>query len=223
MAKYILLLSLLYIAYNTPSPSKNINGKKSYDTLPNGKRSLNTLDSSFTMYYKEIVGPDTLLGGYITCYAIDDTAIYFYLRHDDTLHLLNKISSLASPHGLGILEEDFDTYFITRIDNGNSTPFSYQLFDKESGKNILGNGIAAESQLTWKDSLLMLYDNYKINRQADSITLFNVQARKSKRYKLPVDAPEYMVVQLDTITKNSFTIGYDNIFGEMPRQKTYSR
>jgi len=80
------------------------------DTLPNGKRLLDNMDSGMVYYYKEVVGSDTLKGGYITCYGIDDSTKYFYLRHGDTLHLLNQGSILASTWGLGILEKDFTTF-----------------------------------------------------------------------------------------------------------------
>jgi hypothetical protein len=61
-----------------------------HDTLPNGKRLLDNVDSGMSIYYKEVVGSDTLKEGYITCYGIDDSTKYFYLRHGDTLHLLNQ-------------------------------------------------------------------------------------------------------------------------------------
>ena len=46
-----------------------------HDTLPNGKRLLDNMDSGMVHYYKEVVGSDTLKGGYISCYGIDDSKI----------------------------------------------------------------------------------------------------------------------------------------------------
>jgi hypothetical protein len=107
------------------------------NTLPNGQRLLDNLDSGMVLYYKEVVGSDTLKGGYITCYGIDDSAKYFYLRHGDKLHLLSKTPKYTSTWSLGTLEKDFDSFFITNIDNGNGVPSTYQVFDKKTGENIL--------------------------------------------------------------------------------------
>ena len=113
------------------------------DTLPNGKRLLDNMDSGMVHYYKEVVGSDTLKGGYISCYGIDDSTKYFYLRHGDTLHLLNQTPIYTSTWGLGTLEKDCNSSFLTRVDNGNGTVSTYQFFDKRTGKNILG-GVGIE-------------------------------------------------------------------------------
>ena len=80
-------------------------GAYNSDTLPNGKKLLDNLDSGLALYYKEVVGSDTLKGGFITCYGIDDSMKYFYLRKGDTLHLLNNSTRYQSPWSLGTLEK----------------------------------------------------------------------------------------------------------------------
>ena len=147
-------------------------------TLPNGKILLDTYDSGMVFYYKEVVGSDTLKGGGITCYGIDDSMRYFYLQNGKELHLLNQSTKYQSPWSLGILEKDFTTFFMTRIDNGNGYPCSYQIFDKKTGVNILGAKIEAISYAYLQDTLFMLYDNWAKKQKADSITLFNVRTKK---------------------------------------------
>ncbi|MDH7459695.1 hypothetical protein QEG73_00350 [Chitinophagaceae bacterium 26-R-25] len=138
-----LQILLVLLVFSCNSKEKKLNLKQStlsrfidsfepdHDTLPNGKRLLDNKDSVMSLYYKEVVGSDTLKGGYITCYGIDDSILYFYLRLNDTLRLLKKTSSYTSPWSLGILEKDFDSFFITALDNGNGTPSTYQIFEKK--------------------------------------------------------------------------------------------
>lgn len=49
-------------------------------TLPNGKLLLDSMDSGMNLHYKEVVGSDTLKGGYTIGYGTDDSMEYFYLR-----------------------------------------------------------------------------------------------------------------------------------------------
>ncbi len=194
------------------------------DTLPNGKRLLDNMDSGMVYYYKEVVGSHTLNGGYITCYGIDDSTKYFYLRHGDTLHLLNQGSILASTWGLGTLEKDFPTFFMTTIDNGNGCPSSYQIFDKQTGKNILGNKVEAISYAYLQDTLFMLYDNWNEHKRSDSITLFNVRTKTKEVYQLPNDLPEFCDIQIDKLSKNKLKLSFETYVGDnFESTKTYSR
>jgi hypothetical protein len=202
------------------------------DTLPNGKRHLNNVDSSLSMYYKEVVGPDTLKGGYITCYGIDDTTKYFYLRHDDTLHLLNHIPIYTSTWSLGIVEKDFDNFFITTVDNGNGVPQTYQVFDKRTGKNLLGDKVEAWGFQYLGNTLFFLYDNHSveltdhsINRQeADSIFLYNVKSGKRQGFALPKENPEDIIYyNIKNLTKHSLTISRQEHSADKENMVKYSR
>jgi len=193
-----------------------------YDTLPNGQRLLDNMDSGMYIYYKEVVGSDTLKGGYITCYGIDDSMKYFYLRHGDTLHLLNKTEKYISTWSLGTLEKDFTTFFMTRIDNGNGVPETYQIFDKKIGKNILGDKTKAWNFQYLGDTLFFLYDNHTVSlignyidrKEADSVFLYNVKSGKRQGFKLPKDIPYDIYIDLKKVTKNSLTISYIKIMSD---------
>jgi hypothetical protein len=189
------------------------------DTLPNGQREVNNTDSSMDFYYREIVGPDSLTGGYVTCYGTDDSLIYLYLRHGDTLHLLNKIPTYTTAWAVGTLEEDFDSFFITRIDNGNGVPGTFQVFEKKTGKNLLGDEVEAMNYQVYNDSLYFLYDNHTVKsignlidrKPADSIFLYNVTSGRHEGFRLPVEMPHDSFIELKKITKNALTISWVQI------------
>jgi len=186
------------------------------DTLPNGQQLLDNLDSGMHFYYKEVVGSDTLKGGYITCYGIDDSMKYFYLRHGDTLHLLNKTEKLISTWSLGTLEKDFPDFFITTINNGNGVPETYQVFDKKTAENILGDKVEAWNYKYFDDVLYFLYDNHTVNlidnyhidrKEADSIFLYDMRSGRRQGFKLPNKHPtDIIYYDLKKITKTGLTI-----------------
>lgn len=203
-----------------------------YDTLPNGQRLLDNLDSGMHIYYKEVVGSDTLKGGYITCYGIDNSSKYFYLRHDDTLRLLNKTPTFTSTWSLGILEKDFDSFFITRIDNGNGVPETYQLFDKRTGKNLLGDKVEAWNFRYLRDTLFFLYDNHTVNlignhidrKEADSIFLYNIKSGKQQGFKLPIEnSTDIIYYELKNVTNHSLTVSRIEHYTEKEKLMKYSR
>lgn len=195
-----------------------------HDTLPNGKRLLDNMELGMVHYYKEVVGSDTLKGGYITCYGIDDSTKYFYLRHGDTLHLLNQGSILASTWGLGTFEKDFSNFFMTQIDNGNGCPSSYQIFDKRTGKNILGDKVEADSYKYLQDTLFMLYETWDDHKRTNTITLFNVTTKKKEFYKLPDNLPEFCDIQISKLSKKSLSLTFESYVGDtFELTKTYSR
>ena len=199
---------------NTPNQIDIL--ERDLDTLPNGNRLLDTMDSGIVYYYKEVVGSDTLKGGYISCYGIDDSTKYFYLRHGDTLHLLNQSPIYTSTWSLGTLEKDYDSFILTTVDNGNGVPFTYQIFDKQTGKNILGNKIEAWNYQIYNDSLFFLYDNHSVNlighyidrKHADSIFLYNATSGRRQGFKLPKEIPYDSYIDLKKITKNTLTISW---------------
>ena len=202
------------------------------DTLPNGKRLLDNMDSGIVHYYKEVVGTDTLKGGYITCYGIDDSTKYFYLRQGETLHLLNQTPIYTSTWSLGTLEKDFDTFILTRIDNGNGVPYTYQIFDKRTGKNILGDKVEAWNYKYLHDTLFFLYDNHTVNlignyidrKYADSIFLFNSKTGRRQGFRLAKENPtDIIYYDIKSITKKSLTIIRREHYTEEERLVKYSR
>ncbi len=200
--------------------------------LPNGKRLLDNIDSGMVLYYKEVVGTDTLKGGYITCYGIDDSMKYFYLRHADTLHLLNQTPIYTSTWGLGVLEKDFDQFFITRIDNGNGVPETYQVFDKITSKNLLGDKVEAWNFKPLGDTLFFLYDNHTVNlignnierKDADSIFLYNVKSGKRQGYKLPKEnATDIIYYEIKSLTNRTLIVSRTNHYTEEEKLMRYNR
>ncbi len=204
-----------------------------FDTLPNGQRLLDNTDSAVYYYYKEVVGSDTLKGGYITCYGVDDSTNYFYLRHGDTLHLLNKREKIVGASSLGILEKDFDSFFITRIDNGNGSAETYQAFDKKTGNNLLGDKVEAWTYKYFRNTLYFLYDNHTLTlidkfyidrKEADSIFLYNVKTGERQGFKLPPKKPTDIIsYSIKKITKNSLTISSTEHYSGNEELVKYSR
>lgn len=203
------------------------------DTLPNGIRLLDNVDSGMVHYYKEVVGSDTLQGGYITCYGIDDSTKYFYLRHGDTLHLLSQTPIETSTWGLGTLEKDFDNFFITRIDNGNGVMETYQVFDKKTGRNLLGDKVEAWNFKYLDDTLYFLYDNHTISlvdndyidrKEADSIFLYNIKTGGRQGFKLPAKNPtDIIYYSIKKLTNNNLTISSTEHYSGEETLVKYSR
>ena len=147
-----LVCSLLFLSCDQKRRSS-----ASVELLPNGKRLLDTYDSAMSLYYKEVVGSDTLLDGGITCYGEDDSMRYFYLRKGNEMHLLNQSSVYQSPWSLGVVEEEFSDFFLVRLDNGNSSPAhppSFRRHCRLSGRTLptkeprQGNGHAQGQALS---------------------------------------------------------------------------
>jgi hypothetical protein len=194
------------------------------DTLPNGIRLLDNVDSGMVNYYKEVVGSDTLKGGYILCYGIDDSTKYLYIKKGENLHLLNKTPIYTSTWSLGTIEKDFTNSILTQIDNGNGCPSSYQLFDKQTGENILGEGLKANGYISYNDTLFMFYDNWSKNKQADTLTLLNVKTKRREFFKLPNNLPEFCDIQIEKLSKKNLKVTLETFVGDRyEKSKTYSR
>ena len=204
-----ILLAFLFISCHSNTSHKVVISEANYDTLPNGQRLLDNIDSAIHLYHKEVVGSDTLIGGYIICYAIDDSTKYFYLRKGDTLHLLNKVHRLSSAHSLGYLEEDYKTFFITKIDNGNGVPFIYQIFDKKTGQNIMGNYMEFEDYTEFNGKLYILYRNY-LDSIVDKLILYRVADKKKKVFALPKKLPEELEMKIEDLTRKKLTVSYSS-------------
>ena len=192
--------------------------------LPNGKRFLDTYDSAMQLYYKEVVGSDTLLDGGITCYGEDDSMRYFYLRKGNELHLLNQSSIYQSPWSLGVVEEEFSDFFLVRIDNGNSSPVFYQVFNKSDGSNRMGEGQWGIGVRVWKDSLFLLSISPVPTNKPDSLAFWNMVSRRQQKYPLPATLPDDCEFEIAAISQQEYRISISSIRGnEFELEKRYRR
>lgn len=221
--KRFYFLPVIYSIILLSCKQKN-NNSTSVALLPNGKKLLDTYDSAMQLYYKEVVGSDTLMDGGITCYGEDDSMRYFYLRKGNEMHLLNQSTLYQSPWSLGIFEEEFPDFFLVRIDNGNSSPVSFQVFNKKDGSNRMGVDISAISMAYLKDSLFLLRYNHIDEMTPDSLVLFNAMTRKEKAFPLPEKLPEACEIQIDSLNNRKMILSFDSYYGEpFEKKKEYKR
>lgn len=219
MRLHQLFIVLFFLtACNNQDTVKKSTGLKSYDTLSNGLKILNTLDSPF--YYKDQVGIDSILGNYQVYYAKDDSSYYLYLKHFDTLGLLNKTSQYTSLHYLGIVIGDTTNYFILGHDNGNGSPYTYEYIDKQTGKNPLGFNKEFIDLKTINHKCYLLYSDTIINGMTQLI-LYNVNNKKKEFYKIQNN---YWELFIDTLTPKFLKIKYAlDKNGDAVKIKMYSR
>lgn len=214
-----LLIIIFLTACNNQDVSKKLTVSKSSDTLSNGLRIINrTNDSPY--YYKDQVATVSLIGNYQVYYAQDDSSYYLYLKHFDTLHLLNKTTNYTSLHHLGNVSEDDTTFFILGHDNGNGSPYSYEYIDKQSGKNPLGFGTEFLDFKFLNKTAYLLYTDTVINGRT-LLTLFNTDNKTKEHYELQND---YWELYIDTLTTKHLAIKYTvDRNGDTTKTKMYSR
>jgi hypothetical protein len=211
-------ISLIFISCTSNDNSRQDKISKRVDTLSKRPQMVNTIDSPF--YYKDQVGPTPLKGGYEIDYAEDDSMKYLYLKNGNTLRLLNSRGNYTSYWSLGIVEDDYDDYFVLGHDNGNSCPYSYELIDKKSGTNILGKDIDFCSYTILRGRLFLLY--YELEK--NNLILFNVATKKREYFKLPNDLPEYLDMSIGKLTTKNLTISYNDFTADSStKKKIYSR
>lgn len=186
------------------------------DTLPNGLRIVNTIDSPFN--YKDQVTTDSLKGGYLLVYAEDDSLRYVYLQKGTRLSLLDKTSG-GTFYSLGQVGLDEDGYFLLAHDEGNSAPYTYEYIDKISMKNVLGYGMRMHDWVKLKEQTYFLYDDTLPGSRR--IVLQNMATGKLEYYNGPEKAYEIMI---DTLTPRQLRIGYTfNMSGDSVLYQTYTR
>ncbi len=218
MRLFQLLILITLAACNHQDTVKKTITAKLYDTLSNGLKILNTIDSPF--YYKDQVSTDSLLGDYQVYYAQDDSSYFLYLKHRDTLILLNKTSHYTSLHYLGKVAVDDTTFFILEHDNENGSPFSYEYIDKQSGKNLLGFGKEFLDFKTLNKTVYLLYPDTVINGTTQ-LTLFNTANKTKEFYELQ---NEFSELYIDTLTAKKLAIKFSSDSnGEVKKTKVYSR
>ena len=217
----LLQLFILFFltACNNQEAVKKSAISKSYDTLSNGLSIINrTIDSPY--YYKDQVATDSLNGNYQVYYAQDDSFYFLFLKHFDTLHLLNKTTNYTSLHYLGNVTGDDTAFFILGHDNGNGSPYSYEYIDKQSGKNPLGFGKEFLDFKVLNKTVYLLYTDTVINART-RLTLFNAENKRKEHFELQDD---YRELYIDTLTTKQLAIKYTvDRNGDTTRTKMYSR
>jgi len=143
------------------------------------------------------------------------------------------MEKIVGAWSLGTLEKDFDSFFISRIDNGNGVAETYQVFDKRTGKNLLGDEVEAWGFKYLGDALYFLYDNHTVNlidnyyidrKEADSIFLYNIKNDVRQGFKLPSKKPtDVIYYNIKTLTKNSLTISITEHYSRQEKLMKYSR
>ncbi|MGG9963185.1 hypothetical protein [Ferruginibacter sp. SUN106] len=206
-------------ACNNEEAAKKSIVPKSYDTLSNGLRIINrTIDSPY--YYKDQVTTDSLIGNYQVYYAQNDSLYFLYLKHFDTLHLLNKTTNYTSLHYLGNVTGDDTAFFILGHDNGNGSPYSYEYIDKQSGQNPLGFGKEFLDFMVLNKTAYLLYSDTVLNGKT-RLTLFNTNNKKKEFYEIQND---YWELYIDTLTTKNLKIKYTlDRNGDTTKTKIYSR
>ena len=192
---------------------------RSCDTLSNGLRIINrNVDSPY--YYKDIVGTDSLIGNYQIFYAENDTTYFLYLKHNDSLQLLNTTTNATSLHHLGVPVSDDTTFFILGHDNGNGSPYTYEYIDKKTGKNPLGFGEEFADSWLLNKNMHLLYSDTVIDDRT-RLGLFNNANNKKEYFEL---ADRYGELSIDTLTKNILVIKYSlDRDGDSTKRKRYRR
>lgn len=213
--RYLLFL-LLYLLAACGRQSASKKQPVAADTLPNGLRIVNTIDSPF--YYKDQVTTDSLKGGYRLVYAEDDSFRYVFLQKGEKLSLLDKTEG-GSFYNLGWVDADEEGYIVLAHDQGNSTPFAYEFIDKVSMKNILGYGITIHDWDTLGGQTYFLYNDTLPGSQR--MILQNLSTQKREYFSPPEKAYEILI---DTLTASEMRISYTiNMAGDPLRSKTYRR
>lgn len=217
----LLLYALVILIYSCESRHKPASGTPGIpaDTLHHTFKWINTLDSPD--YYKNQVGPVELKGGYKFLYAADDSMKYIYLAKGDRQYLLNKTPlNEGSFYNLGTVAADEDDYLVVGYDNGNSCPYSYELFSKSTGTNLLGKNILFEDFTTFRDTLFTLYHDVEKGK----LVLFNVKTKNEEIFNAPADLPQFLELSIDKLTRNNLAIAYSDFTNPAgKRKRAYSR
>jgi hypothetical protein len=219
MRRLQLLILIFLTACNNHDTAKKSTSSKFYDTLSNGLKIINrTIDSPY--HYKDQVATVSLIGNYQIYYTQDNSSYFLYLKHYDTLYLLNKTTNYTSLHHLGKVSGDDTTFFILAHDNGNGSPYSYEYIDKQSGKNPLGFSKEFLDIIIQNKTAYLLYTDTVLNGSTQ-LTLFNTDNKKKEFYKLQ---NEYWELYIDKLTTKNLVIKYTlDRNGHTIKTKTYSR
>lgn len=134
-------------------------------------------------YYKNQVDTAFLKGGGYLYYMIDDSSKYLYLYNGSNKYLLNQHKlDEGSFYYLGILQSDYDNYFLLGHDNGNGVPYSGELIDKKSGKNLWHQKVTLLEHDGDSNYVFFLPES---NTITDKFTLCYIPTLKQQQFPLP--------------------------------------
>jgi hypothetical protein len=193
------------------------------DTLPNGHWVVHALGPDSAPYYKDNVDTQCLKGGYTLYYGEGDSTRSIYLKHSDTFHLLcSSGQQYGSFYHLGVPMDDFDHYLVLGHDNGNGSPYTYELFNKETGNNVLGAGNEFLGINKAHDTIFLLaLDTLQASLQP--LLLYNVMAAQTERFACPAWMKQFWEINLDTVTSREIIFSSIDQKGNKAQQTTYRR
>ncbi len=121
-----------------------------------------TLDSPWLFrneYYKDAPTNSSLKGGYLIYYVRDSLTNYVYIKRGKNTRLIRSQSNWTSFDNLGKVLEDYESYFLFGHDNGNGCPYTIELIDKISLKNLLGTEMTSLNYDYLPKNYLLYYDD----------------------------------------------------------------
>ena len=178
-------------------------------------------------YYKDAPTNSVLYGGYITYFVKDSTTNYMYIKKEGNIRLLCKQENMTSCDNMGKVIRDFEQTFLLGHDNGNGCPYTYELIDKKTLKNLLGSKVSDINSDNIPHNYLAFVE-FINNSYSKCFYIYNVNNHKKEQFKLPKEIIEseyfnYSNLWVDTLADNKVAISY-NLGDSMPEyHKVYFR
>jgi hypothetical protein len=170
---------------------------------------------------------DTFLkGGFSIIYNTDNEDQYLiYKKGMKVIDTLNSCSIGLPKKNLGYVISDFDDTFIFGQSFGSGNPTVVQLYEKETGKNLIKEYSAIIDVDSTKQ--ILLYSENDVPNKKDKMTLFDIKKRRKKPYEFPKEifgeAEILNRIHITNITDKSFTIEYEFDEYNQRKQKKYIR
>lgn len=173
----ILIISLLFSCNSKNNSWQSKHAQIVDSTVNNSAESENEVAyvSNMNVYYKDQVSTVELKGGYKIYYTRNKNYKSIYLRHGLVSKKLNTLPlNEGSYHMLGIVLNDFDDCFILGHDNGNSVPYTVELIEKKTTKNMLEHEVYSIEGKYNEDNLI--YYDITTERLKEKVVLFNLRS-----------------------------------------------
>ncbi|HYE53610.1 MAG TPA: hypothetical protein VD996_02160 [Chitinophagaceae bacterium] len=114
------------------------------------------------------------------------------------------IGSDTLPNGQKLMDKDRGLSIAT-VSKGNGLPATYQLIDRKTGSNLLGQNIEASNIQYLADTLFAVY------YQDKNVGLYNATSGKHETFKLPDGVPRDIYIDLKHLDEKVLVIGYTRI------------
>jgi hypothetical protein len=175
---------------------------------------------------KEEINDTYLKGGFSIIYNTDDQDQYLiYKKGKRVIDTLNSCSIGLPEKNLGYVISDFDDTFIFGQSFGSGNPTVVQLYEKETGKNLIKEYSAIIDVDRIKQ--ILLYSENDVPNQKDKMTLFDIKNGIKKNYEFPKEifgeAEILNRIHITNINDESFTIEYEFDEFNQRKQKKYVR